>query len=187
MAFWYFHTFVEIKKNLKYLKRLSLVVNLQMLGMRSWGKEGIKLEVLILLHHWRVLNTCRYMHIKTLWLSICRGHKSQQVSWQVSSDYNYSIIMHHGHAVQQWHCKHFSQQMSAQQVSIELMLVEICTSHKNLGHQPVVLRIGGEKDGIVSCWSLFKLQEKARKRGSSFSPLDHLPVHVYNYIKNTEL
>lgn len=67
--------------------------------------------------------------------------------------------MHHGHVAQQGHGKHFSQQMSAQQVSPELMLVEISTSHKDFGQQPVK-PVSGKEDGIIFCGTLLQLQSK---------------------------
>lgn len=67
--------------------------------------------------------------------------------------------MHHGHVAQQRHCGDLSQQVSAQQVNVELVLGEICTPDKDLGYQPVVLGVGGDEDGIVCCWDLLQLRE----------------------------
>ena len=78
--------------------------------------------------------------------------------------------MHHGNVAHQRHREDFRQQMCAQQVKIELMQVEICTSHENLGHQPVVLRISRQEDGIVFSWSLLQLQEKEGGVVQSSSP-----------------
>lgn len=68
--------------------------------------------------------------------------------------------VHHGHVAQQRHSENLCQQMSAQQVTVELVLLEICASHKNLGRQPVVLRVGGGKYGVVHGWSLLQLQDE---------------------------
>lgn len=62
--------------------------------------------------------------------------------------------VHHGHVAQQRNGKDLSQQVSAQQVSVELVLGEIRAPDKDLGYQPVVLGVGRDEDGIVCCWDL---------------------------------
>lgn len=57
--------------------------------------------------------------------------------------------VHHGQVAQQRYCKGLCQQVSAQQVNIELMILEICASHKRLCQQPVVVGISGKEDGIL--------------------------------------
>lgn len=68
--------------------------------------------------------------------------------------------MHHGHVAQQRDREDLRQQVSAQQVSVELMFGELRAPDKDLGRQPVVLGVAGEEDGIVSCWDLLELHEK---------------------------
>lgn len=68
--------------------------------------------------------------------------------------------MHHGHVAQQRNRKDLSQQVCAQQVSVELVLGEIRTPDKDLGYQPVVLGVGGDEDGIVCCWDLLQLCDR---------------------------
>lgn len=68
--------------------------------------------------------------------------------------------MHHGHVAQQRNGEDLRQQVSAQQVSVELMFGELRTPDKDLGHQPVVLGVTGDEDGIVFCWDLLELHEK---------------------------
>lgn len=67
--------------------------------------------------------------------------------------------MHHGDVAQQRNGEDLGQQVSAQQVSVELVLGEIRTPDKDLGCQPVVLGVGGDEDGIVCCWDLLQLQQ----------------------------
>lgn len=71
--------------------------------------------------------------------------------------------MHHGHVAQQGNREDLRQQVSAQQVSVELMFGELRATDKDLGRQPVVLGVAGEEDGIVSCWDLLELHEKGGK------------------------
>lgn len=68
--------------------------------------------------------------------------------------------MHHGHVAQQRNGEDLSQQVSAQQVSVELVLGEIRAPDKDLGYKPVVLGVGRDEDGIVCCWDLLQLHKR---------------------------
>lgn len=147
--------------------------------MRSWGSEGSLLATLSLVNKVRNLDasvklrSVEYFQIYIHQNIIVHqpGQTDKSSSWKtfnkfVSLPLSYLVQwMHHGHVAQQWHSESFSQQVSTQQVNVELMLAEICTSHKNLGHQPVVLRISGEKDWIVFGWSLLQLQDEIQGFG----------------------
>lgn len=65
--------------------------------------------------------------------------------------------MHHGQVALQRHCKNL-----IQQVRTEFKQIKFCTSHEDLGHQPVVLRISRRKDWVVLCWFLLQLQEEEK-------------------------
>lgn len=75
--------------------------------------------------------------------------------------------MHHGHVAQQRNREDLRQQVSAQQVSVELMFGELRAPDKDLGRQPVVLGVAGEEDGIVSCWDLLELHRKDDEVGQA--------------------
>lgn len=74
--------------------------------------------------------------------------------------------MHHGHVAQQRNREDLRQQVSAQQVSVELVLGELRTPDKDLGRQPVVLGVAGHKDGIVPRWDLLELRDRDSGVGS---------------------
>lgn len=75
--------------------------------------------------------------------------------------------MHHGHVAQQRNREDLRQQVSAQQVSVELVFGELRAPDKDLGRQPVVFGVAGEEDGIVSSWDLLELHEKSHEVGQA--------------------
>jgi hypothetical protein len=65
--------------------------------------------------------------------------------------------VHHGHVAQQCYSEHLSKEVSAQQVDVELVLLKVSAPHKDLGQEPVILRVSRKEDWVVFCRLLFQL------------------------------
>lgn len=64
------------------------------------------------------------------------------------------------------HGEGFTQQVSAQEVSVVLMHQKFRIPHPGLGQQPVPLAVSGQKDGIIGPRSLAELRLKTMRWNS---------------------